>query len=596
MRTFVLNIIFVSISLSFLLSFNSCRQEIDMDVTDTIEVLPVELITTNISGQVTDNNGKVLEGASVKIREVESLTDVNGYFLFENIKADKNGTHIIVNKSGYHQNRITVYPSLSHNLFSSIILNEETESATLLSWEGGEVKLSDNASVYIAPNTLVYDTDGSNFEGIAHISFQVFDLEKESFTNLIPGELIGINSEKVQVGLIPASAIKISVSDGKLNKLRLAREQTAELEFGISSKYKEEWNGELPMWHFNSNNNRWEEKGKSLNHTEVSFVGEISDFDHWCIADSYEIIQLTGTVKYDNNISTLKHDIQVFSAIQTPPLKSIADSEGHFSTFVPSNSPLEFKVLNECGYIVHESDLGTFSQDVDIQKELTENENCKNVPVEGRLIDCEGNGLSNAYLKISSEENEQFIKSDINGYYEGSFKVCDTAERISLSAFDNTRLISTLSHENLEINQAVNIGSWKVCEGEGYMSLQFKNSYYFLKDEMDFELEESGEMIIEGTSDDVWIECGINYFKGEGTYHIPSELEADFFITVEPLNEDAPKLFPKNTLSLWTYKLTVDNYIENSSVEGTIVGLARDENHDNVDGMMYIRFKVPYVK
>ena len=70
MRIVILNIVSILFFIALLGSMNSCREDVIYeDVTDTIETLPVELINTNISGQVKDMEGKIITGANVQILE-----------------------------------------------------------------------------------------------------------------------------------------------------------------------------------------------------------------------------------------------------------------------------------------------------------------------------------------------------------------------------------------------------------------------------------------------------------------------------------------------------------------------------------------------
>jgi hypothetical protein len=543
MRLFLINIISILLIISVMGSLQSCRQEIDMDLTDTIETLPVELINTNISGQVKNKNGKVLKGASVEILDQQNICDDNGYFMFENIKADRNGTVIIVKKPGYLENRVTVYPSLNHDLFSSIILNEDNSLATMLSWEGGSVDLGKYGTLYISPNTLVYDSDGSNFEGNAEIKYQVFEPKDENFEKMIPGELIGYTGT-TRKALIPAAVVSISITDGKLNKLRLAREQNAELVLPASDHYLNNWTDDIKIYRYDTTLDKWYNKGTAIATGENSYIGEIHDFGCILFGLDHNVVKLEGSISYKDNESTARHQVNITSDIQLPNMKSVTDEQGYFTAWVPENVDILLEIRNECGFNVHEEQLGKIEDNLSYEKELEANQNCRSVPVKGKLLDCDGNPVENGYVRITSAENDLFILTDKNGIYEGEFKVCNEDVVIGFTAFDRTNNHGTIQHSGYPVNNAINIADWKVCHSEGSTGLQFRDKYYFINEGINYVVS-TGVLLYLGESDDIYIDCWIKDFRGEDVYTIPSPESAEFLITITANDPDAISLVPK---------------------------------------------------
>jgi hypothetical protein len=595
MKIVILNIIAFLFFLVLLGSLNSCRENVIIeDITDTIETMPVELINTNISGQVKDNTGNVIAGADVKILSVTGMTDENGYFIFENIKADKNGTVIIVPKEGYYENRITVYPSLNHDLFSSITMTEDNSSATKLIWNGGDIQLGKYGTLYIEPNTLVFDSDGSNFQGSAEITYRIYDMNDPDFENLIPGDLTGYIGQK-KVGLIPASVISINITDGKMNRLRLAREQHAELELYPSSRYIDSWTEEIGLWTYNTTQNKWMNLGEAVPGDSEYYIGQIDDFGIIAMAKAIDIVKMEGSVFYENENSTAHHTIEISTELQNETMRFNTDEQGYFTAFVPSESGLEMKVKNECGFVVLQETIETLNNDLNIQRQLMVNNACKTLPVSGLLVNCDAMPVSNGYVRIVSPENELFVHTDYEGRYQGEFKVCDPNVKIDITAYDLGRQVGTINHTGYPVENGIDIGKWKVCQESGSVGLQFRNSYYFLTENISYEFSLNSLFMYLGETEDLYIDCLINDFRGEDIYYIPKDITAEFLLTVLGKNENAPTLVPKTELALWTYKLIVEKYTANERIEGTIVGLARDTNHDDQDGMMFLKFDVPIV-
>lgn len=597
MKVFVTYIFAFLFFLGLMGGLNSCREEIDVEnPPDTLEVLPIELINTNISGQVKDLDGKIIHEAKVIITEQAVLTDQNGYFSFSNIKADRNGTIITVNKEGYLENKITVYPSLNHDLFSSITLTKDHSSATMLSWQGGEVELGEHGSLYIPPNTLVYASDGSNFEGTAQIHYHLFEMDDPLLEHLMPGDLTAYTASNVKKGLVPASILSISLSDGKLNKLRLATGQTAELNLKASDHYLDEWPEELSLFRFNADNNQWIKTGSALSLASDLYLAPIHDLGFICLGKDYDIVMLEGNIQYEENISTARHNIEVSSTLQKPAIVFHTDNQGHFKGYVPANNSLKLEISNECGYPVYEEEVEELVEDTQFDKELTVNTDCVNLPVTGRLLDCEGEAVRNGYVRITNEENDLFLTTDTEGKYSGDFKICSEGlATISLTAYDREQQTGSIVHEGYPVHNAIQIADWKVCESEGNTGLQFRDRFYFLTDNIYFgESIPKSILMYLGDSEDISVDCVIQNFRGIDTYTIPSAESAEFILSVNGNHEDAINLFPKDTGYLWTYKLTVEEYLEKSYIEGRIVGYAKDSFHDDEEGMMFLKFSVPF--
>lgn len=567
----------------------------DIDYTDTIVDLPMELINTHIYGQVTNKQGNPIQEVTIGIKNQEVLTDENGYFSFEDIKADKNGTHIRATKNGYFQNTITVYPVLNHSLFSSIILNEKSSSATLLSWKGGSVKLGNEGWLDIDPNTLVYDSDGSNFEGTAYFETKVLPVNDPEFENSAPGEMIGLDDQQNRVGIAPVALLYLYVTDGQQHRLRLAKGQTATLSLTPSGSGISAFSESMPMWSFDGESNRWIRSGTGDFVNAENYIGEISNFNDWCFAAPYPITSVTGSLKYMGELDAAKHSIEVLDQVEMLTRTLYSDDQGVFSGYLPKDKELNMRVRNECGVVVYEENIGSFTAPSTLNLELSEGLDCRSVPVSGKLVNCQGDPVENAYVRISSKENISYYQTDASGFFSGTFKMCEDDLRVDISAGNYSDQAMVTAYSGLAVNENISIGDWVLCDVEnGSISLQFRDLYFFMQEETGFELS-SGAALFYGDSPDIYFDCFINYFQGEGVYQIKSETEADFLFSVVPNQPDAPKLFP-DTTNFSSFKLVITKYIETERIEGTIEGMVKDVNHNDEQGMMYIKFSLPYVK
>ena len=583
------------IAVGFLVSsLSSCREEIDIDLTDTIEDVPVELINTSIYGQVSDAGQKALAGVKVVIRDQEYLTDNNGYFSFENIKADKNGTHIRASKDGYYQHVVTVYPKLNHSLFSPITLELKNPSATFLVTNGGEIPLGEDASLRLYPNTLVYESDGSNFQGTAYVHFRQFEAENPDSLLSLPGEFITREPMSDPSGLAPEAVFRLEITDSKQQALRLAKGQVAELQLNRSNALSDN----IAAYYFAPEEGRWIKAGTLRTLTDNNYSLEISSLDLWCLAKAFDIVKLEGRLEYkdEEQGSTARHRIRFEQSSNGDYHDFQADDLGYFGGFVAKGEELTMKVFNDCGQLVADENVGSYYDDTSLLKQLDTDVTCTLIPVSGQLIDCAGRPVNEGYVSLGTTENTLFLSVDEQGYYSGHLRVCSTGLPLTLFAGDLTNNQASHIHTGLRLTDSLQIGTWQVCDdADGSITLQFLNEIYLFTDQLSF-VSSSGSLLFEGSSPELWMDCLIDEFKGPGEYRIPSENEAEFILTVEPLHGGTgPALVPKNLDALASYVLVVDTYTPGKRVSGIMEGLARDKNQGDRSGMMYVQFDIPYV-
>ncbi|MEO1714642.1 MAG: carboxypeptidase-like regulatory domain-containing protein, partial [Bacteroidota bacterium] len=89
---------------ALLLVFAGCRKDKDEIVIENEQMDPpltVEMVNSNLVGTVVNEAGDAIEGAVVRLGNLQKLTDENGIFTFQNATVDGNGAYIQVEALGY---------------------------------------------------------------------------------------------------------------------------------------------------------------------------------------------------------------------------------------------------------------------------------------------------------------------------------------------------------------------------------------------------------------------------------------------------------------------------------------------------------------
>ncbi len=570
----------------------SCRKEVDIFVDeDPITDPPAELVSTSIYGQVISEYALPVPDAVVKIREYEVKTDANGYFEFDHIQANKYGTQIIASKDGFMKNIITVYPRLNQQMFRTIILSQNVNSATFLSSSGTRIEMGSQTRLDIPPNSIVYNSDGSDYTGQVVLNWSRHELTDNHFLNLIPGELIGQDSANIRKGLDPVGILQMSMTDPNGIPLRLAQGKTADLRYQVTSSYKGLLEDKIPMWYYDSKKNKWIESAEGIKTAAKIYETSLPAIADWSLAYPEEIVPFKGTLTDHKGKGLKNFSLTVESGMNKTILST--DHDGYFFGHVPANKPLSVVILNDCGIEVQQEVINAASSDITFDKQVEESADCSTIPVSGVLVDCEGKKLTNGYVLLKTKNKHYFLGTDQEGNISGEFRVCGETDEVTLEAVDYKNNIQAVMDVDILLGDALQLGIWKICDRvDGYISVQFNDRVYLVNQEIMVEQDES-DVIFSAASGLFEVECWIRDFSGEGIYLIQNESSADFILTFTPFSQDAPKLVPKDVASLSTFKLEVTKYVKNELIQGKIEGLARDMNNNNKEGMMYIKFSIP---
>jgi len=575
-----------------LLLLFSCRKEVDIFVDeDPITDPPAELVVTSIYGQVVSESSLPVPDAVIKIRDYEVKTDANGYFEFDKIQANRFGTQIIASKDGFVRNIQTVYPRLNQQMFRTIILSEKVNSATFLTTSGTTIDLGKQTSLIIPPRSIVYTADGTDYSGEVRLIWSQHHISDEHFLNLIPGELTGLDTAKAIKGLSPIGVIQMEMTDVQGNALRLAQGKTARMQYHIPEDYKGVLESTVPFWYFDVKKNTWIQSSDAIKQSAQSYEVNLSGISSWCMAYPQNIIPFKGTLTATDGNGLTNFSVVVSSGLDKLELST--DNGGYFYGNVPANKPLTVEILNDCGYLVKQETIGPATTEITFEKQLVENTSCKTIPISGFLLDCEGNKITNGYVLLTSDNNRYFLRTDSEGKVSGQFRMCGNIEDAQLEAVDYENNIQATMDVNVLLGQAVQLGQWKICDRvDGYISLQFNDDLYLLNEEVTVD-QDNDDVIFSAASAAFGIECWVKDFHGEGIYLMPSQSTADFVVSFFPILPNAPNLVPKDISSFSTYKLEISKYVENELMQGKIQGLVRDENNNNEEGMMYMKFSIP---
>jgi hypothetical protein len=222
----------------------------------------------------------------------------------------------------------------------------------------------------------------------------------------------------------------------------------------------------IPLWYYDHDKARWIEEG-SAQKIGDQYVGKVKHFSFWNCDAGFPIIQLNGKVYLDN------YELPLANATVRLTILSSGwqgygwtDANGCFGGSVPLNEAMKLEVLltDQCGnQAVYTQDIGPFFADAILPPIFISNPQIQTASIEGRLLDCGGQPVTNGYVKIEISGAISAVFTNQAGEFELNFLNCNNNATGTVIAYDLTYLLeSTLQNFNIS-SGTVDLGDIQVC-------------------------------------------------------------------------------------------------------------------------------------
>jgi len=193
------------------LAMQSCRED-----SDIINVTPPNTTTPqfgmsiqgSVLGTVVDENGEVLEGATVTYGGLTEITDEYGVFQFNDTEMYTGGTYVEVEKDGYFHGSRKFYPTADAVSRVNVKMIPMVEVASFSSTVGDNVTFE---GVKIAfGNNSIMNEDGSEYNGNVKVFAKYLDPTLLETLNEMPGDLTAMNADDERVILTVEVDLRIA--------------------------------------------------------------------------------------------------------------------------------------------------------------------------------------------------------------------------------------------------------------------------------------------------------------------------------------------------------------------------------------------------
>jgi len=329
----------ICLFLAITISISSCKKDDD----DSANPIPPTGATlkTSVVGKITDTDGSVMPGVTVKLGSITTITDTRGHFLFKNAEVPTSRLLITASKTGYFKCIHAKKTQASGTNYVNLVLEEQPVPVTISATTGGVINIPGGARITFPANAFA-DQNGVAYTGQVKVIARHINPGADNFETLIPGgDLSGINSLGQTRTLYSLGMIEALLYDNTgVNEIKLATGQTAELRFPIDPSQTASAQLTAPMWYLNETTGIWKEEGEAIKSGNF-FTGSVSHFSTWNCDYSGERTDITGKVVDCQNIPipNIVVSINGFLTITT-------DNNGMFTTWVPVGYVINCQVLS----------------------------------------------------------------------------------------------------------------------------------------------------------------------------------------------------------------------------------------------------------
>ena len=443
----------------------SCRKDEDIFETpsETKLEIPQINVTAPVLGIVTDISGTPLSNAAITIDgQLMGMTDLNGVFILEEMQLNAYGSHIEATIDGYFQGSTFIQPMENKRAYTHIQLIEKQLTINFESSDGINFNTNGGASVSIPSNAIV-DSEGNNFQGEVNAFAYWLSPTDSPTAGTMPGDLRAVDSNSEFKQLQTFGMITVELEDNAGNKLNIKDGFLAELEFPIPSSILGMAVPEIPLWHFDQESGYWIEEGNAIL-VDGNYVGEVSHFSTWNVDLPQDFIELSGVLIYENG-NPANNEKVVFYDSDLNSGGTFTDQDGNFSLKVPKDKNLVMKI-EYCNSLFFEKEVGPYSQDEFFELINLEEPIVSTVIVNGRLLNCAGQALTNGFVKVTLENGKfEVWYPNENGAITGFLHACEDFMQVDFIAYNfDDEEVSEPVQMTIVSGLEFDMGSISTCE------------------------------------------------------------------------------------------------------------------------------------
>jgi len=417
-------------------------------------------LTASFTGQVLDQSGYPISGATVQLSNEASSTDENGIFNFKDVAVKEKLAFVKVEKAGYFSSGRSLIPTASAINHLKLILLEKELTSTIPSGESQSVSLSSGAAVDFQGKYVT--ADGSPYEGDVKVYMTYLSPSSTQTQLEMPGMLYAQNSNNEAGVLTTYGMIGVELEGDQGQALQIAAESNATIHMPLDPAQTNHSPDEIPLWFFDDEAGYWIEDGQAtLQGGE--YVGVVKHFTFWNCDAFNDVTTLSGYTLTANGDTLANQALQITAG--TMNSSGQTNSDGSYFSYIPSNTLIEFAMIDDCEIPVDVGSCGPFASGTDNLYDMIIPETVLEIIIiKGSLVDCVGDPLTNGYVSLLTNTYSSYGVVT-NGSFSIAITNCTSNTNMDLHAYDFDANLQSEVLTYAISAPATFVGEIQVCEG-----------------------------------------------------------------------------------------------------------------------------------
>ncbi|RFS23287.1 carboxypeptidase regulatory-like domain-containing protein [Chitinophaga silvatica] len=467
---------------SLTLIFFACQKEYSSENNGnnngngTTPPTPVVTVKTSVQGRVIDEKQEPVKGAIVSFGAISGITDVNGFFKFDNVVASKNTAVVVVKKDGYFNGSRTFITSANSLKYVQIQLLPKKEAGQFEAVNGGQITAASTCQLTFQPNHVL---NGNNevYSGKVSVLISNINPEDSKFADIQPGALRGTNKNGKEVGLQSFGMFAVELQGANGEALHLDTNKSVMLKYAIPTSLLNTAPATMPLWYFDEKSGLWQEEGLATKNGAF-YIGEVKHFSFWNL--DYPFAQAKIKIRFLSKAGVPVQATQVILKTSEGQVGyGFTDDNGVVEGIVPAEKALTLSLAGQCNNTLytHPQPIGPLLNDTDLG-DLAIDINIPFLTITGKITDCDNAIVKGAYVSALLEGRTYRTYSDDNGKYSINILRCaSTASELEIAAMDVVNNTSNKITKTVTVNtESIDL---QVCkEATAFMNLNFNGKSY----------------------------------------------------------------------------------------------------------------------
>ena len=456
--------------LFFIVLTNYQCQKNPQEIPGPIDPL-AEKVTASIKGRVTDENSKPVNNASVVAGTNTTTTDINGFFVLNNIQLAKNAGFVLVEKTGYLKGCRTIFTNSGIVNNVEIQLIPKTILGNFTAAAGGNIVIQGGTSVSFPAAGIINASTNAAYTGTVNVIGAWLDPTDPKLPLIMPGNLVGLTTTNEQKVLQTFGMIAVELEGSGGEKLNLASGKTATITMAIPASLQTSAPATIPLWFFDETKGLWKEEGSAAKQGN-SYVGTVSHFSFWNCDVPNNFINLKLTLKDQSGNPAIGYKVELKNTTNNSTAYGVTDAAGNVSGAVPPSVSIEMKVYNKCNSLVHTQTIGPFNSNTDLGLINITIPSPASITVSGTAVNCNSTPVTNGYTDVIVDGGI-YRTSITNGNFSITIERCSNATTTAQVIATDVQNLQQSSASTLNVSAGnFSAGSISAC---GVSTLQFIN-------------------------------------------------------------------------------------------------------------------------